>query len=141
MYDDALAAIYARLLHLHVWATLRCLQYRSGEYIVIYVCNFGLIMTRKALYFVIGFATIWQIMYTLTNSIAVAADPQATTPVFDGQRDSFVGWYMLFTGYVAWKATDAYTTLYPRAILVEPNLCSCFGSNLLQLSERDAAPA
>ena len=109
LYDDALATVYARLLHLHVWATLRCLQYRSGEYIVLYVCNFGLIMIRKALYFVIGFATIWQIMYTLTNSVAVAADPQETTPGFDGQRDSFVGWYMLFTGYVAWKATDAYT--------------------------------
>ena len=66
-------------------------------------------MTRKALYYFIGFATIWQIVYMLTNSIAVAADPQDTTPVFDGQRDSFVGWYMLFTGYVAWKATDAYT--------------------------------
>jgi len=45
---------------------------------------------------------------TLTNGAALAADPQATTPIFDGQRDSFVGWYMLFTGYVAWKATDAY---------------------------------
>ena len=109
LYDDALATVYARLLHLHVWATLRCLQYRSGEYIVLYVCNFGLIMIRKALYYFIGFATIWQIMYTLTNSVAVAADPQETTPGFDGQRDSFVGWYMLFTGYVAWKATDAYT--------------------------------
>ena len=109
LYDDALATVYARLLHLHVWATLRCLQYRSGEYIVLYVCNFGLIMTRKALYYFIGFATIWQIVYMLTNSIAVAADPQDTTPVFDGQRDSFVAWYMLFTGYVAWKATDAYT--------------------------------
>jgi len=47
-------------------------------------------MTRKALYFFVGFAAIWQIMFTLTNSIALAADPQATTPVFDGQRDSFV---------------------------------------------------
>ena len=65
LYDDALTAIYARLLHLHVWATLRCLQYRSGEYIVLYVCNFGLIMTRKALYFFIGFAAIWQIVFTL----------------------------------------------------------------------------
>ena len=90
LYDDTLATVYARLLHLHVWATLRCLQYRSGEYIVLYVCNFGLIMTRKALYFFVGFAAIWQIMFTLTNSIALAADPQATTPVFDGQRDSFV---------------------------------------------------
>ena len=60
LYDDALAAIYARLLHLHIWATIRCLQYRyrSGEYIVLYVCNFGLIMIRKALYFFIGFAVI-----------------------------------------------------------------------------------
>ena len=53
-------------------------------------------MTRKALYYFIGFATIWQIVYMLTNSIAVAADPQETTPAFDGQRDSFVGWYALY---------------------------------------------
>ena len=65
-------------------------------------------MILKALYFFIGFAVVWQIMFTLTNGAALAADPQATTPIFDGQRDSFVGWYMLFTGYVAWKATDAY---------------------------------
>ena len=109
LHDDALAALYARLLHLYIWATLRCLQYRSGKYIVLYVCNFGLIMIRNALYFSIGFAVIWQLVYTLTNGAALAADPQTSTPVFDGQRDSFVGWYMLFTGYVAWKATDAYT--------------------------------
>ena len=47
----------------HIWATIRCLQYRyrSGEYIVLYVCNFGLIMIRKVVYFFIGFAVIWQI--------------------------------------------------------------------------------
>ena len=56
-----------------------------------------------------GFAVVWQLVYTLTNGAAFAADPKTSAPVFDGQRDSFVGWYMLFTGYVAWKATDAYT--------------------------------
>ena len=42
---------------------------------------------------------------------------------------------------VLYFAATAARALYPRAILVEPNLCSCFGSNLLQLSERDAASA
>ena len=84
LHDDALAAFYARLLHLYVWATLRCLQYRSGKYIVLYVCNFGLIMIRNALHFSIGFAVVWQLVYTLTNGAALAADPQTSTPVFDG---------------------------------------------------------
>ena len=42
---------------------------------------------------------------------------------------------------ILYFAATAARALYPRAILVEPNLCSCFGSNLLQLSERNAASA
>ena len=42
---------------------------------------------------------------------------------------------------ILYFAATAARAPYPRAILVEPNLCSCFGSNLLQLSDRDAASA
>ena len=84
LHDDALAALYARLLHLYIWATLRCLQYRSGKYIVLYVCNFGLIMIRNALYFSIGFAVVWQLVYTLGLQPSFLGYVRCVGPMFAG---------------------------------------------------------
>ena len=52
------------------------------------------------------FAVICRILTSRAIFVAAADDATKGMPIFNGQRDAFVGWFMLFSGYVAWKATD-----------------------------------
>ena len=54
------------------------------------------------------FAVLCLILTSRAIFVAAADDATKGMPIFNGQRDAFVGWFMLFSGYVAWKATDTY---------------------------------
>ena len=54
------------------------------------------------------FAILCLILTSRAIFVAAADDDTKRMPIFNGQRDAFVGWFMLFSGYVAWKATDTY---------------------------------
>jgi len=55
-------------------------------------------------------------MVTILSFItfAHATDPSTTggdrkqVPLFNGQREAFSAWFMMFTGFVAWKLTECY---------------------------------
>ena len=56
------------------------------------------------------------VMVTILSFItfAHATDPSTTggdgkqVPLFNGQREAFSAWFMMFTGFVAWKLTECY---------------------------------
>ena len=58
----------------------------------------------------------FSVMVTILSFItfAHATDPSTTggdgkqVPLFNGQREAFSAWFMMFTGFVAWKLTECY---------------------------------
>ena len=58
----------------------------------------------------------FSVMGTILSFItfAHATDPSTTggdgkqVPLFNGQREAFSAWFMMFTGFVAWKLTECY---------------------------------
>ena len=105
--DDRLLRAQGRLIHLDVKTNIRREQYLSADYIFHFVYNLACSVARTILHLT-PFAVLCLILTSRAIFVAAADDATKGMPIFNGQRDAFVGWFMLFSGYVAWKATDTY---------------------------------
>ena len=89
--------------------------YFCADYLSRFLCNIGRVVARFALRLArcvqrsVPFAVICIIVTCRAVCVSAADDStKFPLPTFDGQRSSFVAWFMSFTAYVAWKATDVY---------------------------------
>ena len=105
--DDRLFRAQGRLIHLNIKTNIRREQYLSADYIFHFVYNLACTVARTILHLA-PFAILCLILTSRAIFVAAADDDTKRMPIFNGQRDAFVGWFMLFSGYVAWKATDTY---------------------------------
>ena len=105
--DDRLFRAQGRLIHLDIKTNIRREQYLSADYIFHFVYNLACTVARTILHLA-PFAILCLILTSRAIFVAAADDDTKRMPIFNGQRDAFVGWFMLFSGYVAWKATDTY---------------------------------
>ena len=105
--DMALAHMRAYCADVHLCAAVRSAHRRSWPYLRVFFTHWVIIILRcltaaSPLIFVVALALLPQVSPADTEHTS-----SSKPPVFSGQRLDFIAWFMAFSGFVAWRLTEA----------------------------------